>query len=45
MVKLVAERVEAVTLPECGHFVPEECPKAVVKYVLEMALEASRRGL
>jgi pimeloyl-ACP methyl ester carboxylesterase len=42
MVKLVAERVEVVTLPDCGHFVPEECSKAVVKYVLEMAGERHR---
>ena len=36
MVKLVAADVEAVTLSECGHFVPEECPDEVVRRVLVM---------
>ena len=37
MVKLVAEDVRTELLPACGHFVPEECPDAVVKAVLGMA--------
>ena len=37
MVKLVAEHVEAHTLPDSGHFMPEEQPAAVVKHILAMA--------
>ena len=37
MAKLVAENVEANLLSDCGHFVQEECPDAVVKAVLGMA--------
>lgn len=37
MVKLVAEDVEAHTLPGSGHFMPEEQPDAVVKHILAMA--------
>lgn len=35
MLKLVAEHVEDVTLPECGHFVPEESPDEIVRRVLD----------
>ncbi len=37
MVKMVAQHVDAETLPDCGHFVPEERPDAVVRHVLAMA--------
>jgi pimeloyl-ACP methyl ester carboxylesterase len=37
MVKLVAEYVEAHTLADSGHFMPEEQPDAVVKHILAMA--------
>ena len=37
MVEMVAENVRAHTLPDCGHFVPEECPQAVVEQILAMA--------
>lgn len=37
MVRMVAENVEAETLSGCGHFVPEECPDAVIRRVLGMA--------
>lgn len=37
MVSLVAENVEATTLSGCGHFLPEECPEAVIKSILAMA--------
>ena len=37
MVAMVAADVRAETLPGCGHFVPEECPVAVVHRVLGMA--------
>jgi pimeloyl-ACP methyl ester carboxylesterase len=35
MVKLIAERVEEVTLSDCGHFVPEESPDVIVRSVFE----------
>ena len=37
MMKLVAENVEVVTLADCGHFLPEERPDAVIKRVLAVA--------
>jgi pimeloyl-ACP methyl ester carboxylesterase len=36
MVKMVAENVAVVTLPDCGHFLPEECPQAVIQQILAM---------
>jgi len=41
MVKLVAEHVEAHTLSDGGHFLPEELPDVVVKHILSMAAKAS----
>jgi len=37
MVKMVAENVDVVTLPNCGHFLPEECPDEVVRRILAAA--------
>lgn len=37
MVKLVAANVEAHTLPDSGHFMPEEQPDAVVRHILAVA--------
>jgi pimeloyl-ACP methyl ester carboxylesterase len=37
MVKLVAEHVEVVTLPDYGHFLPEECPDEVARRILAAA--------
>ena len=37
MVRMVAQNVDAETLPGCGHFLPEEQPDAVIKRVLAMA--------
>ena len=36
MVRMVAENVDAYTLPDCGHFLPEERPEEVVRQVLAM---------
>ncbi len=35
-VKLVAARVEAHTIADCGHFVPEECPTELVQHILAL---------
>jgi pimeloyl-ACP methyl ester carboxylesterase len=42
MVKLVAENVEAVTLEDCGHFVPEESPDEIVQRVLKIVRKTQR---
>ena len=42
MMSQVAADVEAVVLPGCGHFIPEERPDAVVAQVLAMASRAGR---
>lgn len=34
MVELVAQHVEGGVVPDCGHFLPEECPDEVVKHIL-----------
>jgi pimeloyl-ACP methyl ester carboxylesterase len=36
-VKLIAEHVEAFTIPDCGHYIPEECPDIIVKHILAVA--------
>ena len=36
-VKRVARHVTAETLPGCGHFVPEECPDALIRHIRAMA--------
>jgi len=43
MVKLVAENVEAVTLEDCGHFVPEESPDEIVQRVLKIVRKTQYR--
>lgn len=43
MVKMVATDVRAMTLPGCGHFMPEECPEAVIEQVLAMAKRVQAR--
>ena len=30
-VSMVAANVKSVVLPDCGHFVPEECPEAILE--------------
>ncbi|MBV8400666.1 MAG: alpha/beta hydrolase [Acetobacteraceae bacterium] len=37
MVKIVAANVEVETIPDGGHFLPEEKPDAVIRQVLAMA--------
>lgn len=34
MVKMGAGQVDVVTLPDCGHFLPEECPDEVARRIL-----------
>jgi pimeloyl-ACP methyl ester carboxylesterase len=36
-VRMVAAHVEAAVQPDCGHFLPEEAPDAVIKQILAMA--------
>ncbi len=36
-VSLVAARVDAYTIADCGHFVPEESPTELVQHILELA--------
>ena len=43
MVALVAETVEAHTLSDCGHFMPEERPRDVVRHILAVAAKAAIR--
>ncbi|MCW6510025.1 alpha/beta fold hydrolase [Lichenifustis flavocetrariae] len=40
MAALVAENVEAHTLSDCGHFMPEERPREVVRRILAVAAKA-----
>jgi pimeloyl-ACP methyl ester carboxylesterase len=42
MVKLVADRVEAHTLADSGHLLPEERPDAVIKHILSMAAKTGK---
>jgi pimeloyl-ACP methyl ester carboxylesterase len=42
MTKLVAASVEAHTISDGGHFLPEECPDDVIKHVLSMCADFGR---
>ncbi len=44
MVKMVAEHVEVVTVPDCGHFLPEECPDKVAHQILAVAARFRSRN-
>jgi pimeloyl-ACP methyl ester carboxylesterase len=33
MVEIVAENVDGGSIPNCGHFIPEECPDKLVSYI------------
>jgi pimeloyl-ACP methyl ester carboxylesterase len=36
MVKTVAKHVDRYIIPNCGHFVPEECPDEIVRHIITM---------
>jgi pimeloyl-ACP methyl ester carboxylesterase len=36
MVEMVAANVDGGSIPDCGHFVPEECPEEILRHVLAM---------
>jgi pimeloyl-ACP methyl ester carboxylesterase len=40
-VSMVAANVESVVLPGCGHFVPEECPEAILEHLDQLSLVGS----
>ncbi len=42
-VSMVASDVRRVVLPGCGHFVPEECPEAVLEQIDRLTGSAKRR--
>jgi pimeloyl-ACP methyl ester carboxylesterase len=44
-VKLVAEDVEGGVVPDCGHFLPEECPDEVVHHIKALEASANRSSL
>jgi pimeloyl-ACP methyl ester carboxylesterase len=35
-VKAVAQHVEDYLIPNCGHFMPEECPDEIVQHLVTM---------
>jgi pimeloyl-ACP methyl ester carboxylesterase len=41
MAAMVAENVEAHTLSDCGHFMPEERPREIVRHILAVAAKAA----
>ena len=43
MVALVAENVSGGTLPDCGHFLPEERPDEIARQILEITSRRERR--
>jgi pimeloyl-ACP methyl ester carboxylesterase len=40
-VSMVAANVESIVLPDCGHFVPEECPEAILEQLERLSLIGS----
>jgi pimeloyl-ACP methyl ester carboxylesterase len=36
MVKTIAQNVDRYIIPNCGHFVPEECPDEIVRHIITM---------
>ena len=45
MAAMVAETVEAHTLADCGHFMPEERPEEITRHILGVAAKAAMLGL
>jgi pimeloyl-ACP methyl ester carboxylesterase len=43
MVEMVAENVTGGVIPDCGHFVPEERPEELLRYVLTMIEKSGAR--
>ena len=41
MVSMVAETVEAHTLPDCGHFMTEERPEEVIRHIVAIAAQVA----
>ena len=41
LVAMVAENVEAHTLSDCGHFIPEERPQEITRHILVVAARAA----
>jgi pimeloyl-ACP methyl ester carboxylesterase len=44
MVAMVAENVEAHTLADCGHFMPEERPAFVIEYILAVSARTAAQA-
>jgi pimeloyl-ACP methyl ester carboxylesterase len=44
MVEMVAEHVEGGSIADCGHFVPEERPEEIVRYVLALTAQFVQHG-
>lgn len=42
MIEMVAERAQATTVPDCGHFMPEERPDVVIAAILKLAAAAAQ---
>ncbi len=36
MVRMIASNLSVTTIPNCGHFLPEECPAVVTEHILAM---------
>jgi pimeloyl-ACP methyl ester carboxylesterase len=45
MVAMVADSVEGHTLADCGHFIPEEQPEEVMRYIRRLAEKAAQQGI
>jgi pimeloyl-ACP methyl ester carboxylesterase len=42
MVKAVAQHVEQYIIPNCGHFVPEECPDEIISHIAAMTAKVAK---
>jgi pimeloyl-ACP methyl ester carboxylesterase len=42
MVKAVAQQVEEYVIPNCGHFVPEECPDEIISHIVAMTVKVAK---